>query len=244
MTARCFLVAPLATTTLYPHLYKALRFDPLDDFVPVTAVGAVSYVLVVSPQVDVGVRTLTDFIGWCRASPDPATFGSPGTGSPLHFTGVQLARAAGFAYTHVPHQGAAPTLQNLLSGEIAWAMLPIDTPLPYLASGALRALATSGPRRCTCLAGCADLPRTRLSVARIRRLVGRLRRDPALPPNAWIGSTRSIRQALETDVVRTGLAALAVDIDVVSQARFSRLMKSEYERWGAIVLESGFTLGD
>jgi tripartite-type tricarboxylate transporter receptor subunit TctC len=55
---------------------------------------------------------------------------------------------------------------------------------------------------------------------------------------------RSIRQAVETNVVRAGLTALAVDVDVASQARFSRLMKSEYERWGAIVLESGFTLGD
>jgi tripartite-type tricarboxylate transporter receptor subunit TctC len=237
------LVAPLATTTLYPHLYKALRFDPLEDFIPVTAVGAVSYVLALSSQVDAGVRTLGDFIAWCRASSDPVTFGSPGTGSPLHFTGAQLARAAGFAYTHVPHQGAAPTLQNLLSAQIAWAMLPIDTPLPYLASGTLRALATSGPHRSFSLPG----------VPTFRELG-----FPSLESVDWWGVfvaagtpaecvdrlARSIREALDTVSVRTALAALAVEIDVVPQDRFSRLMKSEYERWGGIVRESGFTLGD
>jgi tripartite-type tricarboxylate transporter receptor subunit TctC len=238
-----FLVAPLATTTLYPHLYKALRVDPLEDVVPVTTVGAVSYVLVVSSQVEAGIRTLADFVAWCRASPDPVTFGSPGTGSPLHFTAVQLARAAGFAFTHVPHQGAAPALQDLLSGQIACAILPIDTPLPYLASGSLRVLATSGTRRSFRLP---DVPTF--------RELG----YPALESVDWWGAfvaagkspecveslDRSIRQALETNAVRAALTALAVDIDVMSQDRFSRLMKSEYERWGAIVLESGFTLGD
>jgi tripartite-type tricarboxylate transporter receptor subunit TctC len=235
------MVAPLATTTLYPHLYKALRFDPLEDFIPVTTVGAVSYVLAVSSQVDARVRTLADFIVWCRASPDPVTFGSPGTGSPLHFTGVQLARAAGFAFTHVPHQGAAPTLQDLLTGQIAWAMLPIDTPLPYLATGPLRALATSGPRR-----SLSDVPTFReLGYSSLESV------DwwgvfvaAGTPAECVDGLARSTRQALETISVRAALAALAVDIDVVTRDEFSRLMKSEYERWGGIVLESGFSLGD
>ncbi len=238
-----FLVAPLATTTLYPHVYKALRLDPLEDVVPVITVGTVSYVLAISSQVDAGVRTLADFIAWCRTSPDPVTFGSPGAGSPLHFTGIQLARAAGFAYTHVPHQGAAPALQNLLAGQIAWAMLPIDTPLPYLASGALRALATSGPRRCTHLP---DVPTFReLGYPSLESVDWWGAFVPAgTPAECMERLDRSIRQAVETNLVRTGLTALAVDIDVASQPRFSRLMKSEYERWGGIVLESGFTLGD
>jgi tripartite-type tricarboxylate transporter receptor subunit TctC len=146
-----FMLAPMATMTLYPHVYKTLRYDPLRDFIPVCTVGEFSYILAIGSKVPASVKTLGDFIAWCRVNPGQATYGSPGAGSPLHFIGVQLAHTAGFEYLHVPYQGAAPTLQDLLAGQIASSILPIDTPLDHIRAGTLRALATSGPRRSTFL---------------------------------------------------------------------------------------------
>ena len=84
------ILAPLATMTLYPRVYKNLRYDPLQDFVPVSTISAVTYVVTVGPKVPLNVKALADFVAWCRANPEQATYGSPGAGSPLHFTGLQL----------------------------------------------------------------------------------------------------------------------------------------------------------
>jgi len=63
------ILAPVATMTLYPHIYKTLRYDPLQDFIPVSTVSAVTYLLTVGPKVPTNVKTLADFIAWCRANP-------------------------------------------------------------------------------------------------------------------------------------------------------------------------------
>jgi tripartite-type tricarboxylate transporter receptor subunit TctC len=63
----------------------------------------------------------------CRAPPKDATYGSPGVGTPPHFIGAQLARADGFEYTHVPYRGNLAAKQDLLAGQIASAMLTIDS---------------------------------------------------------------------------------------------------------------------
>lgn len=98
--------------------FSSLRYDPLLDFIPVTTVSALPYVLTVGPKVPTHVKTLADFIVWCRANPKQATYGSPGVGSPLHFTGVQLGRAAEFEFIHVPYQVAVKAGLTQLSVEI------------------------------------------------------------------------------------------------------------------------------
>jgi tripartite-type tricarboxylate transporter receptor subunit TctC len=238
-----FLLAPVATMTLYPHLYRTLRYDPLRDFTPVATLCVVSYILAIGSTVPAGVKTLADFVTWCRAHPEQATYGSPSAGSPLHFTGVQLAHAAAFEYLHVPYQGAAPVLQDLLGGQIASAVLPIDTPLAYVRSGTLRALATSGPRRSIFLP---EVPTFREAGY------------PALESVDWWGVfvpagtsaervrrlDDSIRRTLEVDEVRAGLAALSVEIETISLGDFARLIKLELERWGSVVRAAGFTPQD
>jgi tripartite-type tricarboxylate transporter receptor subunit TctC len=234
-----FLLAPLATMTLYPHIYKTLRYDPLHDFIPVSTVSVDSYILTISSKVPGSVQTLAEFIAWCRTHPEQATFGSPGAGSPLHFLGIQLARAAGFEYIHVPYQGAAPALQDLLSGQVASSILPIDTPVSYVQSGALRALAMSGLQRADSLPG----------VPTFRELG-----YPELESEDWWGVflptgtpeecaaklESSIRSVLRDRKVRDGLTTLSIEIEAIPRERFAPLMRSEFDRWGRIVAASGF----
>jgi tripartite-type tricarboxylate transporter receptor subunit TctC len=238
-----FLLAPLATMTLYPHVYRTLRYDPLHDFIPVSTVGVAAYALALSSKVPGNVTTLAEFVAWCRSHPDEATFGSPGTGSPLHFIGMQLARAARFAYIHVPYQGAAPALQDLLSGQIASCILPIDTPLPYVQSGTLRAVATSGARRANCLPG---VPTFReLGYPELESMDWWGVFLPAGAPEECAAKLEAvIRSVLDDRKVRDGLTTLSIEIEAIPHERFSPLLRSEFDRWGRVVELSGFAPED
>jgi tripartite-type tricarboxylate transporter receptor subunit TctC len=239
-----FLLVPLGTMTLSPHVYKNLRYDPFRDFSPVTTIGAVPFLLTISPKVvPTNVKTLADFIAWCRANPTQATYGSPGAGSPYHFTGVQLARAAGFEYKHIPYVGPPRAVQDLLGGQIASTILPIDSTLPYISSEGLRALVITGPQRSSFLP---DVPTVREAGY------------PALQAVDWYGVfvpikmplasveklNGSLQKALKTDEVRAGLTKLCVEIEALPLGEFARLEKSEFDRWDLVVRVSGFTPED
>jgi tripartite-type tricarboxylate transporter receptor subunit TctC len=238
-----FIVTPVAPMTVYPHVFKRIKYDSLRDFVPVTTVSAVPYILTIGPKVPASVKTLGDFIAWCRANPNQSTYGSPATGSPLHFTGVQLARAADFTFIHVPYQGNAPATQELLGGQIASAILTIDTPLPHILSGDLRALVTTGPHRSPLLP---DVPTIREAGYPGLEAVERF--GIFLPAPSSSENVRrlvsSITAALKANEVKVGLTRLSVEIDVISGGDFSRLIKSDFERWASIVRASGFAAID
>jgi tripartite-type tricarboxylate transporter receptor subunit TctC len=122
------LFAPLGFITLFPHVYKALRYEP-QDFTPVSTAVSFATSLIVGPKVPSEARTLADFVEWCRGNPRHATYGTAGVGTSLHFIGAMLGRAAGFEYLHVPYQGRG-AIQDLLKGEIASAILPIGSSVP------------------------------------------------------------------------------------------------------------------
>jgi tripartite-type tricarboxylate transporter receptor subunit TctC len=239
-----FLIVPLGTMTLSPHVYKNLRYDPFRDFIPVTTIGAEPFLLTVSPKVvPADVKTLADFIAWCRANPTQATYGSPGAGSPYHFTGVQLARVAGFEYKHIPYVGPPRAVQDVVGGQIASTILPIDSTLPYILSGSLRALVTTGHGRSSFLPDVQTIKEAGYPSLEAVDWYGVF--VPAKMPPASVGKLNSsIQEALKTNEVRAGLTKASVEIDAISLDEFARLEQSEFDRWASVVQTSGFTPED
>jgi tripartite-type tricarboxylate transporter receptor subunit TctC len=192
--------------------------------------------------VPTGVKTLADFFVWCRTNPKQATYGSPGAGTTQHFTGVQLARAAGFEYIHVPYQGGAPAVQDLLGGQIASSILPIDNTLPRL-SESIRALVTTGPRHSTFLPDVPTIGEAGYPTLELVDLWGVF--VPAKTPAESVEKlNNSIHEALKSDEVKAGLTRLSAEVSAIPLGDFARLMKSDFERWGSIVKASGFTALD
>jgi len=232
------LLAPLGFTMLFPHVYKTLRYTPR-DFTPVSTVASNPTLLTVGKKVPRGVVTLADFIAWCRANPKHATYGTAGAGTTLHFIGAMLGRTASFEFLHVPYQGNG-SIQDLLKGEIASAVMPIGSSLGLIQSGDVRALATTGPRRSRFVP---DVPTMAESGY------------PSLEDLTWYGVfvpaktpvdiverlNRAIQAALLTDEVKSGMANLAVEVDAIAMEDFARLIASESDRWKAIVQATGFT---
>src|SRR5262245_50051198 len=233
-------LTPAVAMCLYPHVYKSLSYSPQQDFTPVTTICTTAMLFVVGPMVPSSVKTLADFIAWCKSNPNQSSYGSPGAGSPLHFLGVMLSRAAGFEYLHVPFQGTAPSIQSLLGSQIASCISPIGPFIPHIRAGTLRALAFTGAQRSPLLP---DVPTTREAgypALEFAEWFGIF--VPARTPSGTVETlNNALRAALQTKEVLAGLATQSVDVAGHTPADFARQIKADLDRWGPIVKASGFT---
>ena len=231
-------LTPAAMVTLYPHIYKSLSYN-LQDFAPITTVSTTAMAYVVGPLVPASVKTLADFIAWCRSNPSQSSYGTPGTGSPLHFLGVMLSRAANFEYLHVPFPGTAPSIQSMLGSQIASCISPIGPFVPHIRAGTLRALATTGAQRSTLLPDVPTIAEAGFPALEFAEWFGVL--APARTPGATVEALSGVlRAALQTKEVQAGLANQSVDVGGLMPADFARKMKADFDRWAPIVKESGF----
>jgi tripartite-type tricarboxylate transporter receptor subunit TctC len=232
-------LTPGDQVTLFPHVYAKLSYDAVRDFAPVSTVCMVQFLWVVGPLVPPQVKTLSDFVAWCRANPKLATYGSPGEGTRPHFMGVSFARSAGMEMTHVPYKGGPPAVQDLLAGQIAANVSVVSNVLPHVEAGRLRALAITAPTRTPVLP---DVPTAREAGY------------PALEGVEWFGLlvpagtsadivsglNAAVRKVLDKDTVRTSLAKQSFEPKGCTPAEFVQLIKSDLEQWAATVKAFGF----
>jgi tripartite-type tricarboxylate transporter receptor subunit TctC len=233
------IVTPAVAVVLYPHVYKSLGYTP-QDFAPVTTIHTTAMALAVGPMVPDTVKTVADFVAWCRANPRQSAFGSPGAGSPLHFLGVMLARTANFEFLHVPYQGTAPSIQALLGSQIASAISPIGAFIPYVRSGSLRVLATTGAQRSSLLPDVPTIAEAGYPGLTFAEWFGVF--VPARTPAATVETLSSVlRASLQTKEILAAFANLSVDAAGHTPADFARQIQADTDRWAPIVKASGFT---
>jgi tripartite-type tricarboxylate transporter receptor subunit TctC len=140
------LVAGQAILAINKALYKKLNYDPAIDFAFVGMLGVIANVLLVNPQA-VPVSSVAELIALAKKKPGEISYASNGRGSLTHLTTAALAHEAGVEFLHVPYQGAAPLMTDLLAGRIGMTFTAASAALPLVQSGQLRALAVTTGRR-------------------------------------------------------------------------------------------------
>lgn len=232
------LQTPASMLTIYPHIYpRTARYDALTDLTPVTTVCTFPFALAV--KADHPARTFQDLVAWARAQSGEVPFASPAAGAVPHFLGVQMAKALGLKLSHVPYRGAAPALQDLLGGQIPFVIVVLGEVTEFHKSGEVRILAISSPER---LPRFPDLP----TFAELGQ--------PGLTAEEWFGVLlpaqapapvvealhRSIAAAAATQEMQDALARLEYRAVTSTPAEFAARIRTERDRWGPIVAESGF----
>jgi len=144
------LVAGQGLLFINKALYKKLSYDPDADYVFVGMLGSFPNVVVVHP--DVPAQTISELMALARARPNQISYGSNGVGSLAHLSTEVMAATAKVKFLHVPYQGAAPQMTDLLSGRINFSLIASQTVVPLIREKKLRALAVSTGTRF------ADLP--------------------------------------------------------------------------------------
>ncbi|MFT3719645.1 tripartite tricarboxylate transporter substrate-binding protein [Pseudorhodoferax sp.] len=232
-------LAPVSALAVYPYIYPKLSYKP--EEVTQVSIGAIMFHgLAVGPAVPAEVRTLKDFLAWAKANPDRASYGTPGAGSMPHLLGALLGIRSGVDLKHVPYRGTVPSITDLVGGQIAAAVNPSGDYLQYMKNGRVRVLATSGRRRSPFLP---DVPTfTELGFPDVTSEEWFGFYAPARTPAATIATANAaITAALKDKTVIDSLAIVGLLAHGSTPQEMAADQKAEYERWGPLVKQIGFT---
>lgn len=131
--------------TINPHLYKSVGYDPVADFEPITLVATVPYVLVLNPRFP--ASTMADLISLAKSKPGEIQYGSSGIGTVNHLLVELLGFDTGTRFLHVPYRGVSALMTDLVAGHLQTGFATMPAVQSHLASGSLKALGISSPKR-------------------------------------------------------------------------------------------------
>lgn len=139
------LLGPMSLMTMFPSAYKKLNYDPFADFIPI--INAASFELALCVHSSVPANNLAEFVAWAKTQGDKVNVASYGSGTPSHFLGEMLNRAAGLKMVHVPYKGSTPARQDVMGGTVQAYFDTVGGAITMLPTGRIKVLATSGAKR-------------------------------------------------------------------------------------------------
>jgi tripartite-type tricarboxylate transporter receptor subunit TctC len=225
-------VAPAASHTTTPALYPRLTFDPVKDFVAVTQIVTVPYVLVVGPSLP--AKDLKEFIALAKAKPGTLAYGSAGNGSSNHLAGELFEIMAGVDLVHSPYKGSGPALTDLMGGHIAFMFDPVNTSVQHIKAGKLRPLGAGSLKRLAALPEVPTIDELGLKGFEAVTWIGLL--APAGTPKDIVARmNREIVKVLQDPGVQEKLAASGAEPVGSSPEEFDAYVKKEFEKWGMVI---------
>lgn len=225
---------PLA---INPALYDKLPYNPATDFVAITHVANLPFVLVVHPSLP--ATTVPELIALAKNQPGKLNYASVGNGSSVHLASELFKRLAGINVVHIPYKGSAPALAGLLAGEVSLMFVNLFSSIPHLQAGRLRVLAVASPTRTALLPDLPTIAEAGLPGYAFLAWFGII--APAGTPEPVIDKlNQEFRRILVLPDVRERMLNQGGTEPVGStSAEFADLMRSDMAQWAKIVKESG-----
>jgi tripartite-type tricarboxylate transporter receptor subunit TctC len=220
-----------ASAAVNVSLFDNLPFNLLRDIAPVSGLVDFPLVMVVNPSVP--AKTVPEIIAYANANPGKISMASFGTGSTSHVAGELFMTMTGVKMVHVPYRGEAPTLTDVIAGQVQVMFPTLTGSLAHIRSGALRLLAVAGKARSEFVPA---TPTVGESV-------------PGYEANSWcgVGVPRGtpaeiiaklnieINAGLTDPATRARLAAVATTPIIHTPAGFGAYVAAEVEKWGKVV---------
>jgi tripartite-type tricarboxylate transporter receptor subunit TctC len=217
------------TNGMNATFYENLDFNFIRDIAPVAGIGAVSFVMVVSPLVP--AKTVPEFIAYAKANPGKVSFGSSGAGTAPHIFGALFMSMTGVHLVHVPYRGAY--MPDLLAGQMQVVFAPIAQSVELVRTGKLRALAVTAAKRMEVLP---DVPSMGEFVPGYEATgwygIGAPKNTPAEIVDKLNEATNG---ALADPKLKTRLADLGVRPMPMTPAEFGKFIADETEKWAKVI---------
>ncbi len=225
--------------SIMPNLQKT-PYDPLKDLTPVSLTAKAPFALITHPSFP--ATNAREFVALARANPGKFTFSSSGTGATAHLFAELFNSMAKISAVHVPYKGSAPAMTDLIGGQISYAVETVASVVGHHKAGRLKIFGVTSAKRAASLP---DVP----TLAEAADL-------PGLDAVAWIGYSApagtprevvmrlsaEIQKAMQAPDMRERYIGLGLDQASSSPDEFAAYMRSEQDRYAAIIRNAGIKI--
>ena len=226
------LMGHIGTLAVNPAIYPKLPYDPVKDFTPVAWVANVPNVLVVHPSVP--ARNLKELITYAKSKPGKLNYGSGGNGSAAQLATEYLKMQTQTFMVHVPYRGTAPSVNDLVAGQIDVLFTGAPALIPFIKSGQMRALAVSSKKRMEALPDVPTVAESGYPDYEADQWYGVV--APAGTPADIVRKLNTqINQALSSPELKTRLQAEGAIAVPTTPEAYGTHIRKEIARWKPVV---------
>lgn len=219
-----------------PTLYKGLSYDPARDFASLGLMARFPLILAVHPGS--GIASVPELVEAVKKAPGRMSYASPGVGTPHHMAMELIKRRLGLFIVHMPYRGAAPAVQDVVTGHVPMIIVESATGLPMFKSGKLRPLAVVSARRMAVLPGVptfAELGYKGLEVYAWQGVV-----VPKATPKAIVDRLSSeLQKAVAAPEVRRKLVEYGMEVNPSDATLMEAYTVMETSLWHPLIVARG-----
>ena len=225
------LVASLGPYVIAPHFIKT-NYDATKDFDYISVAVQAPNVLVVpasSPH-----KTLADVIAFTKANPNKMAFASSGNGSSDHLTAELFWQQTGTSGVHIPYKGGGPVMTDLLGNQVESSFMNINTAMPQIKSGKLRALAITSAKRSPLLPDVPTLEESGVKDANVNSWQA-IAAPKGIPADVKKRLFDAIVASIKDPAVAPKLQELGFELVLNTPEQFAAFQALEYARWQKLI---------
>jgi tripartite-type tricarboxylate transporter receptor subunit TctC len=217
-------------------IYKKLPFDPEADFTSVATLANVPFVAAVTGSLPVNnIRELAAY-----AAKNPISFGSAGNGSVNHLLGEMFSVVTQTKMQHVPYKGAAPALNDLLSGQIQLVFTSLPSVAQHIRAGTVKGLGVTGSKRAQAFREMPTISESGYPNFVINPWFG-LFGPKGMSPAVVRQINDDVNKILQEKDTLVKFAALGAEPYESTPQAFGAVLHADIQRWAAVVKSSGAT---
>lgn len=228
-----------ATLAANPPLYPHLGYDPQRDFTPIGMMARFNLILVVNPALP--VHNMKEFMAWAKAQKNGVHYATPGTGSPHHLAAALFALRTGLNLINVPYRGAAPAIQDVLSGQVPMMFVDSASGQQYIAGGKLRALAVASKARLPALPDVPTLSESGLPGFEAYAWQG-LVAPKGTPEEVVAKLNAALNETLRSPEVIAKFKALSLEITPSTPRQLDDYARAERVKWTKVIKDAHITI--
>lgn len=223
-----------------PALFTPPPFDPEKDFIPVSMVGRVPVVIAANPAF--AANTPAELVKMAKEKPDGYTFGSPGNASTPHLAFELFASAAGIKLRHVPYQGGAPALNDLMGGHLPLVVTNALEVSPLAKAGKIKVLAALSAQRIPSMPTVPTIAESGFPGFESTVWYGFI--APKGTPHDIVNKLHgAIQSALASQDVQSRISQVGGLVTPGGVDMFADLLRSERSRYAKLIKEAGIKPG-